>query len=65
LSILMFAPTPAGLGVMELGTIGVLFLFGVSAELAAAFSILIRASMILVDIIGLKTVLASLKSIEL
>ncbi len=65
LSILMFAPTPAGLGVMELGTIGVLSLFGVSSELAAAFSILVRASMILVDLMGLKTVLGSLKDIEL
>lgn len=65
LSILMFAPTPAGLGIMELGTIGVLSLFGVSSELAAAFSILVRASMILVDLMGLKTVLASLKDIEL
>jgi uncharacterized protein (TIRG00374 family) len=65
LSILMFAPTPAGLGVMELGAIGVLSLFGIPGNLAAAFSILVRASMVLVDIIGLKAVLASLKDIEL
>ncbi|MDP3104909.1 MAG: lysylphosphatidylglycerol synthase transmembrane domain-containing protein [Candidatus Methanoperedens sp.] len=65
LSILMFAPTPAGVGFLEVGTIGVLSLFGVSNELAIAFSILVRASMILVDLTGLKTVLASLKDIEL
>lgn len=65
LSILMFAPTPAGLGVMELGTIGVLSLFGVSVELAAAFSILVRASMILVDLTGLKSVLGSLRDLEI
>lgn len=65
LSVLMFAPTPAGLGVMELGTIGVLSIFGVPVDLAAAFSILVRASMVLVDLMGLKAVLSSLKDIEL
>lgn len=65
LSILMFAPTPAGFGVMEVGAIGVLSLFGVPGNLAVAFSLLVRASMVLVDLTGLKTVLASLKDIEL
>lgn len=65
LSVLMFAPTPAGLGVMELGAIGVLSIFGVPGDMAAAFSILVRASMVLVDLTGLKSVLSSLKDIEL
>ncbi len=64
LTILMFAPTPAGFGFMEAGTIGVFSLFGVPGDLAFAFSILVRASMILVDLTGLKSVLASLRDLE-
>ncbi|MCZ7356527.1 MAG: lysylphosphatidylglycerol synthase transmembrane domain-containing protein [Candidatus Methanoperedens sp.] len=65
ITILMFAPTPAGLGVMELGAIGIFSLFGISSELAAAFSILVRVSILLVDLIGLKMVMSSLRDLEL
>ncbi len=65
LSILMFVPiSPAGFGVMELGTIGVFSLFGISPALAVAFSVLVRISILLVDLTGLKTVLASLGDIK-
>ena len=66
LSILMFIPlTPAGLGLMEGGIFMVLSLFGVSPELSIAFSVLIRVSILLVDLIGLRSILSSLRDIEL
>lgn len=65
LSILMFVPvTPAGLGLLEGGTIIVLSLFGISSAAAMAFSVLVRISIILVDLIGLKTVFTSLRDLE-
>ena len=58
ITILMFMPgLPAGLGLMEGGVVIIFSLFGVSSETGFAFSILVRASMLLVDLIGLKTVL--------
>ncbi|MCE8422801.1 MAG: flippase-like domain-containing protein [Candidatus Methanoperedens sp.] len=66
LSILMFIPlTPAGIGLMEGGIIIVLSLFGVSPPSALAFSVLIRVSILMVDMIGLRYVLSSLRDIEL
>ncbi len=62
ITILMFVPgLPAGLGLMEGGVILVFSLFGISSEIGFAFSVLVRASMILVDIICLKTVMLSLR----
>lgn len=66
LSILMFVPlTPAGLGLMEGGIIIVLALFGVSPPLAMAFSVLIRASILVVDMIGLRSVLSSIRDLKI
>ncbi len=59
LSALMFVPiTPAGLGIMESGTVVVLYALGVPPEKATVFAILIRISCILADLPG---VLAWLK----
>ncbi len=64
LSILMFVPiSPAGLGLLEGGAIIVLSLFGISPALALAFSVLMRSSILLGDMIGLKTILASLREL--
>lgn len=61
ITILMFVPiSPAGLGLMEGGIILVFSLFGVLPAMALAFSVLVRISMLLVDLIGLKNVMASL-----
>lgn len=60
LSMLMFT-LPSGLGFMEVGSILVFSLLGVPSVFAAAFSILVRVSVLLVDAIGLKTVLSSLR----
>ncbi len=66
LSILMFVPVSlAGLGLMEGGAIVVFSLFGISTAQALAFSILVRISILLVDLIGIKTVLSSLRGMEL
>ncbi|HEC56347.1 MAG TPA: flippase-like domain-containing protein [Candidatus Syntrophoarchaeum butanivorans] len=57
LSILAFVPiTPAGLGVMESGMIGVLYLFGIDPAMGFAFSLLVRANTIAVDLIGIREV---------
>ncbi|VVB94221.1 Lysylphosphatidylglycerol synthase TM region [uncultured archaeon] len=64
LTILMFVPlTPAGFGLMETAVTVVLALFGVPEATAVAFSILVRASIILVDLLGLKTILSSLRDL--
>lgn len=56
ITILMFVPvSPAGLGLMEGGVILVFSFFGIPAAMGLAFSILVRGSILLVDLIGLKT----------
>lgn len=66
LSILMFVPVSlAGLGLMEGGAIVVFSLFGIPTAQALAFSILVRISILLIDLIGIKTVLSSLRGMEL
>lgn len=57
ITILMFVPvSPAGLGIMEVGGIGIFLLLKIAPESALAFFILVRVSILLVDLIGLKTV---------
>ncbi|HEY9206432.1 MAG TPA: lysylphosphatidylglycerol synthase transmembrane domain-containing protein [Candidatus Methanoperedens sp.] len=64
LTILMFVPvTPAGLGLLEGGVIVVFSLFGIPPAVAMAFSVLMRGSITLVDLLGLKTILASLRDL--
>ncbi len=64
ITILMFVPiSPAGFGVMEAGGIGVFYLLKISPESSLAFLILVRVSILLVDIIGLKTVVAASEEI--
>ncbi|MDP2840672.1 MAG: lysylphosphatidylglycerol synthase transmembrane domain-containing protein, partial [Candidatus Methanoperedens sp.] len=66
LSILMFVPiSPAGFGLLEGGAILVFSLFTISAEPAMAFILLMRASILLVDLLGLRTILASLRDLEI
>lgn len=66
LSILMFVPiSPAGFGLLEGGAILVFSLFTISAEPSMAFILLVRASILLVDLLGLKTILASLRDPEI
>lgn len=58
ITILMFVPlSPAGLGLMEGGVILVFSFFGVPSAAGMAFSVLVRVSILLVDMIGLKTVI--------
>jgi uncharacterized protein (TIRG00374 family) len=57
--------SPAGLGLMEGGVILVFSLFGILPATALAFSVLVRISILLVDLIGLKTVLSSLHYSEI
>jgi len=58
ITILMFVPlSPAGLGLMEGGMILVFSFFGISSAAGMAFSVLVRVSILLVDMIGLKTVI--------
>jgi uncharacterized protein (TIRG00374 family) len=60
ITILMFVPlSPAGLGLMEGGIILVFSFFGVSPALGMVFSVLVRISILVVDLIGLKTVLTA------
>lgn len=62
ITILMFVPlSPAGLGLMEGGVIVVFSLFGISPTMGLAFSVLVRVSILLVDLIGLKPVLTAPK----
>lgn len=62
ITILMFLPvSPAGLGLMEGGVIVVFSLLGIPAATGMAFSVLVRVSILLVDLIGLKMVLSSVK----
>ncbi len=66
LSILMFVPiSPAGFGLLEGGAILVFSLFTISGEPAMAFILLMRASILLVDMLGLKTILFSLRDLEI
>ena len=66
LTILMFVPvSPAGFGLLEGGAILVFSLFTISAEPAMAFILLMRASILLVDLFGLRTILASLRDLEI
>lgn len=66
ITILMFVPvSPAGLGLMEGGTILILSLFGISSAMGLAFSVLVRVSILLVDLIGFKIVLSSLHDLNL
>ena len=59
ITILMFVPlSPAGLGLMEGGIILVFSFFGISPALGMAFSVLVRVSILVVDTIGLKTVIS-------
>jgi len=59
ISILMFVPlSPAGLGLMEGGIILVFSFFGISPALGMVFSVLVRVSILVVDLIGLKTVIS-------
>jgi uncharacterized protein (TIRG00374 family) len=60
ITILMFVPlTPAGFGLMEWVIILVFSLFGISSALGMAFSVLVRVSILGVDLIGLKTVITA------
>ncbi len=53
LSALMFIPiTPAGLGIMESGSVIALYALGIPPEKAAVFAILIRISCVLADLPG-------------
>jgi len=66
LTILMFVPiSPAGFGLLEGGAILVFSLFTISAEPSMAFILLMRASILLVDLLGLKTILSSLRDLEI
>ncbi len=66
LTILMFVPiTPAGFGLMESGVVIVLSLFRILPAEALAFSFLMRISIALVDLIGLKSVISSLGDLKL
>lgn len=60
ITILMFVPiSPAGLGLMEGGVILVFSFFGIASAPAMAFSVLVRINILVVDLIGLRTVLKS------
>lgn len=60
ITILMFVPlSPAGLGLMEGGIIVVFSLFEISPAIGLAFSVLVRFSILLVDLIGLKTIITA------
>ncbi|MCZ7396828.1 MAG: lysylphosphatidylglycerol synthase transmembrane domain-containing protein [Candidatus Methanoperedens sp.] len=62
ITILMFVPvSPAGLGLMEAGGIGIFLLLKIAPESALAFFILVRVNILLVDVIGLKTVVTASK----
>jgi uncharacterized protein (TIRG00374 family) len=62
LTILMFVPiSPAGLGLLEGGVVVVFLLLGIPKDQAGAFSVLVRVSILLVDMAGLKAVLSSIK----
>lgn len=66
ITILMFVPvSPAGLGLMEGGVILIFSLLSISSATGLAFSVLVRVSILLVDLIGLKTVISSLRDLEL
>lgn len=65
ITILMFVPaSPAGLGLMEGGIILVFSFFGISAAIGLAFAALIRVSILLVDLIGLKTTISSINNLQ-
>lgn len=65
LSILMFVPiSPAGFGLLEGGAILVFSLFGILPEPAMAFIVLVRVSILLIDLLGLKTVMSSIRDME-
>jgi uncharacterized protein (TIRG00374 family) len=58
ITVLMFVPvSPAGLGLMEGGLIFVFSLLGIPSAQGLAFSVLVRVSILLVDLLGLKSVL--------
>ena len=60
LTILMFVPvSPAGLGLLEGGAIVVFSFFNIPAAEGLAFSVLVRVSILLVDLIGMKTIVAA------
>ncbi|MCZ7380199.1 MAG: lysylphosphatidylglycerol synthase transmembrane domain-containing protein [Candidatus Methanoperedens sp.] len=62
ITILMFIPvSPAGLGLMEGGVIVVFSFFGIPSAQGLAFSVLVRVSILLVDLLGLKSVLTASK----
>lgn len=62
ITILMFVPlTPAGFGLMEGVIIIVFSFFGISPALGMAFSVLVRVSILVVDMAGLKTVITASK----
>jgi uncharacterized protein (TIRG00374 family) len=62
ITILMFVPiSPAGLGPMEVGLILVFSFFGITSAAAMAFSVLVRINILIVDLIGLKTVMKASK----
>jgi uncharacterized protein (TIRG00374 family) len=62
ISLLMFVPlSPAGLGLMEGGVIVVFSFFGIPSAQGLAFSVLVRVSILLVDLLGLKSVLTASK----
>ncbi|VVC71888.1 Lysylphosphatidylglycerol synthase TM region [uncultured archaeon] len=54
ITMLQFIPTPtiAGMGLSEAGAVAVLALFGVPAHVGAAYAILTRSLMIVVDLVG-------------
>lgn len=58
ITILMFVPfSPAGVGFMEQAIKEAFLLFNVSGEKGFAFAVLVRASILVIDIIGLKAVI--------
>ena len=57
LTLLSFVPiSPAGIGIMEGGSILILTLFGVPPEVAFTFAILSRVTNIFVDLLGIKEI---------
>lgn len=61
LTILMFVPiSPAGLGLLEGGIVVVFLMLGIPPTQSLAFSVLVRVSILSVDMAGLKTLLSSI-----
>ncbi len=63
ITLLSFVPiTPAGIGIMEGGLIGVFYMLGVDVGSAFSFSIIARLNMIAVNLIGLRSAIPRRKT---